>query len=121
MPVEECIVRADFDDLEAFLDEIRRKLPEFFKASVAVEDSADVLCRVIRGDSEIVCHNCFLLLSGKFFDGAVCIRQPDFVDVMQDIVVGFIIVAFVALPYLIGFLRIFPGSIRVVLVYFFSV
>lgn len=62
----ELIVRADFDDLEAFLDEERRELPEFFKASVAVEDSRKIFGGVVSGDPEIVCHNDFLLC-GKFF------------------------------------------------------
>ena len=101
--VKEFIGRADFNDLEAFLNEIRAELPELVKASVAVKDGADVLCGVVSGNAEIVCHNCFLLLSCKFFDGAVGIRQPDFVDVMQDIVVGLIIVACIALQHLMGF------------------
>ena len=54
VPVKEFIVRADFDDFETFLDEIRRKLPELFKASVAVKDGAYVLCWVVSGDAEIV-------------------------------------------------------------------
>ena len=107
IPVKEFIVRADFYDFEALMNEIRAELPELFKASVAVEDGADVLCGVISGDTKIVCHNCFLLLRGKFFDGFVCIRQPDFVDVMQDIVVGLFIVACVALQYLMGDKRVY--------------
>ena len=69
IPVVEFIGRADFNDLESFPDEIRAELPELFKASVAVKDGADVLCGVVSGDAEIVCHNCFLLSSGKFFEG----------------------------------------------------
>ena len=59
--VEEFIGSSDFDDFEAFLNEVCRELPELFKASVAVKDGADVFCRVVSSDSEIVCHNCFLL------------------------------------------------------------
>ena len=72
---------SDFYYLEAFLDEERRELPQFFKASVAVEDSRKIFGGVVSGDPEIVCHNDFLLC-GKFFDGSVGIRQPDFVDVV---------------------------------------
>ena len=57
--VEEFIVRADFYDFEALMNEIGAELPELFKASVAVEDGADVLCGVVSGDAEIVCHNPF--------------------------------------------------------------
>ena len=53
----EFIVRADFDDFEAFLDEERRELPKLFKAPVAVEDVADILCGVVSGDTKIVCHS----------------------------------------------------------------
>ena len=112
IPVKEFIVRADFYDFEALMNEIRAELPELFKASVAVEDGADVLCGVISGDTKIVCHNCFLLLRGKFFDGFVCIRQPDFVDVMQDIVVGLFIVACVALQNFVSFKRVFQRDER---------
>ncbi len=63
VPVEEFIVRADFDDFEAFLDEIRAELPELFKASVAVEDGADILFRVVSGDTKVICHCYFLLFS----------------------------------------------------------
>ena len=98
--VVEFIVCADFDNLKAFLNEIRAELPEFFKSSVAVKDGADVLCGVVSGDAKIVCHNCFLLLSGKFFDGAVGIRQPDFVDVMQHVVARPVGVFAITLQYL---------------------
>ena len=63
VPVKEFIVQAYFYDFEAFLDEIRRELPELFKAAVAVKDGTDVFCRVISGNAEIVCHSCFLLFS----------------------------------------------------------
>ena len=53
----ELIVRADFYDFEAFLDEERRELPELFKASVAVENGADVLLRMISGDAKVVVHD----------------------------------------------------------------
>ena len=55
----ELIVRADFNDLESFLDEERRELPELFKASVAVEDSRKIFGGVICGDPEIGCHKDF--------------------------------------------------------------
>ena len=54
MPVEEFIVRTDFDDIKALLHEIGGELQEFFKAPVAVEKGADVFCGVICGDAEIV-------------------------------------------------------------------
>ena len=57
--VRKFLGTSDFDDLETFLDEIRRKLPELFKASVAVENGADVLCGVVSGDPEIICHDPF--------------------------------------------------------------
>ena len=66
VPVEEFIVRADFDDFEAFSDEIRRELPKLFKAAVAVKDGTDVLCGVVSGDAEIVCHSCSSCLVVSF-------------------------------------------------------
>ena len=50
---------ADLYDLEAFLDEVGRELPQFFKVAVAVEDSRKVLFGVVGGNSEVVRHSVF--------------------------------------------------------------
>ena len=42
--VVKFIVCADFDNLKAFLNEIRAELPKLFKAPVAVKDGTDTLC-----------------------------------------------------------------------------
>ena len=52
--VEEFIVRADFNDLKAFLHEICGELSKLFVPAVGIDDHADVLVRVICGDAEIV-------------------------------------------------------------------
>ena len=102
----EFIVRADFDDFEAFLDEERRELPKLFKAPVAVEDGADILCGVVSGDTKIVCH-CVFLLCGKFLDSAVGVRQPNFVDVVQDILARFMVVLSITLQDFVTVRRVF--------------
>lgn len=51
--VGERIVVPDRNDLEPFLDKMRRELPEFFEFAVGVDNNRDVFFRVIRGDSEI--------------------------------------------------------------------
>ena len=107
----ELIVRADFYDFEAFLDEERRELPELFKASVAVEDSRKIFGGMICCNSEIVCH-CFFLLCGKFFDDFVGVRQPDFIDVVQNVVARFVVVFSVALQNFVVAERIFERHKR---------
>ena len=50
---------SDLYDLEAFLDEVGRELPQLFKVAVAVEDSRKVLLWVVGGNSEVVRHSVF--------------------------------------------------------------
>lgn len=51
--VGERFVVSDSNDLESFLDKMRRELPELFKHPVGVDNDRDVFFRVIRGDSEV--------------------------------------------------------------------
>ena len=91
---------SDLDNLEAFLDEVGGKLPQLFKVTVAVEDSRKVLLGVVGGNSEVVRHSvCFLLcgLCRDLFDGSVGVRQPDFVDLMKNIIARLVVVLTVAL------------------------
>ena len=55
----EFLLVPDLYDLEAFLDEEGRELPQLFKVAVAVEDSRKVLFWVVCGNSEIVRHSVF--------------------------------------------------------------
>ena len=107
----EFIVRADFDDFEAFLDEERREVPKLFKAPVAVEDGADILCGVVSGDTKIVCH-CVFLLCGKFLDSAVGVRQPNLVDMVQDILARLVVMLTVALQNFVVAERVFERHER---------
>ena len=50
----EFLFVADLYDLETFLDEVGRELPQFFKVAVAVEDCRKIFDRVVCGDSEVV-------------------------------------------------------------------
>lgn len=51
--VVERLFVSDRNDLEPFLDKMRRELPKLFKHPVRVDNDRDVLFRVIRGDSEV--------------------------------------------------------------------
>lgn len=51
--VVERLLVSDRNDLEPFLDKMRRKLPEFFKLAVGVDNDRDVLFGVVCGDSEV--------------------------------------------------------------------
>ena len=51
-----------FQYLKPFGNQERRELPEFFELAVGVDYERDVLTRMMRGDSEIGCHNVFLLM-----------------------------------------------------------
>ena len=55
----EFLFVSDLDNLEAFLDEVGRELPQLFKVAVAVEDGRKIFGRVVGGDPEIVRHNVF--------------------------------------------------------------
>ncbi len=55
----EFLFISDLYYLEAFLDEVGRELPQFFKVAVAVEDSRKVLFGVVGGNSEVVRHSVF--------------------------------------------------------------
>ena len=55
----EFLFISDLYDLEAFLDEVGRELPQLFKVAVAVEDSRKVLLGVVGGNSEVVRHSVF--------------------------------------------------------------
>ena len=50
----EFLFVADLYDLEAFPYKVGGKLPQFFKAAVAVEDCRKIFDRVVCGDSEVV-------------------------------------------------------------------
>lgn len=50
----EFLFISDLYDLEAFLYEVGRKLPQLFKVAVAVEDSRKVLLGMVGGNSEVV-------------------------------------------------------------------
>lgn len=50
----EFLFISDLYYLEAFLDEVGRELPQFFKVAVAVEDSRKIFGRVVGGDPEVV-------------------------------------------------------------------
>lgn len=52
----EFVFGADFEDFEAFGDEVGGKLPEFLELSVRVHDCRDVVHRVIKRNPEIVGH-----------------------------------------------------------------
>ena len=66
---------------------------------------------MVCGDPEIVCH-CLFLLCGKFFDGFVGVRQPNFVDVVQNVFARFMIILSVALQDLVRLQRIFERHKR---------
>ena len=55
----EFLFISDLYYLEAFLDEVGRELPQFFKVAVAVEDSRKIFGRVVGGDPKIVRHSVF--------------------------------------------------------------
>ena len=55
----EFLFVSDLYYLEAFLDEVGRELPQFFKVAVAVEDSRKIFGRVVGGNSEVVRHSVF--------------------------------------------------------------
>ena len=112
---------SDLDNLEAFLDEVGGKLPQLFKAAVTVEDSRKVLLGVVGGNSEVVRHSvCFLLcgLCRDLFDGSVGVRQPDFVDLMKNIIARLVVVLTVALQDFMTAWRIFERHERNIRAFF---
>ena len=62
IPVIERRIVPGFQYLKPFGDQERRELPEFFEFAVGVDNERDVFFWMIRGDSEIGCHNVFLLM-----------------------------------------------------------
>ena len=59
IPVIKGRIVPGFQYLKPFGDQERRELPEFFEFAVGVDNERDVLTRMMRGDSEIGCHNVF--------------------------------------------------------------
>ena len=117
----EFLLVPDLYDLEAFLDEVGGKLPQLFKAAVTVEDSRKVLLEVVGGNSEVVRHSvCFLLcgLCCDLFYGSVGIRQPDFVDIMQNILARLMVVLAVALQDFVTARRVFERHERNIRAFF---
>ena len=117
----EFLFVADLYDLEAFLDKVGGELPQLFKVAVAVEDSRKVLLGVVGGNSEVVRHSvCFLLcgLCRDLFDGSVGVRQPDFVDLMKNIIARLVVVLTVALQDFMTAWRIFERHERNIRAFF---
>ena len=111
----EFLFISDLYYLEAFLDEVGGKLPQLFKAAVAVEDSRKVLLGVVGGNSEVVRHSvCFLLygLCRDLFDGSVGVGKPYFVDVVQNVFARFVVVFSVALQDFMVAERVFERNER---------
>ena len=102
---------SDFYYLEAFLDEVGRELPEFFEHAVRVHNDRKVFFGVVCCNSEIVCH-CVFLLCGKFFNGSVGVRQPNFVDIVQNVFARFVVVLTVALQDFMVAERVFERNER---------
>lgn len=102
---------SDFYYLEAFLYKVGRELPEFFEHAVRVHNDRKVFFGVVCCNSEIVCH-CVFLLCGKFLDSAVGVRQPYFVDVVQNVFARFVVVLTVALQDFMVAKRVFERNER---------
>ena len=86
-------------------------MPKFFEHPVAIDDRAEIFLRMVCGDPEIVCH-CIFLLCGKFFDGFIGVRQPNVVDVVQNIFARLMVVFAIALQDFVTARRVFERHER---------
>ena len=92
-------------------------MPKFFEHPVAIDDRAEIFLRMVCGDPEIVCH-CIFLLCGKFFDGFIGVRQPNVVDVVQNIFARLMVVFAIALQDFVTARRVFERHERNIRAFF---